>query len=127
MNLAELKRLLDRGRQSHVPRDQQRALGWMISVRALRQPNRNDVALAADSAMIGVVDPRGFGVKDPQPALWGLHDAFSPFKEYVIARNDKDTDELVQPAKRLLAFRQGNAGRLRPMAPSVCNGHVTDM
>ena len=70
-------------------------------------------------ATILYVTKGGFGVKDPQPAKWGLHDAFSPFKEFTILRNDADTDELVQPARRLLAFRQGKVGLAEPLCPTA--------
>ncbi len=73
-------------------------------------------------AIILYVTKGGFGVKDPQPAKWGLHDSFSPFKEYAIERNDSDTDELVTPAYRLLQFRNGKEG----LAGPICSTALTE-
>lgn len=59
----------------------------------------------------------GYGVKDPEMKLWGLHDSFSPFKEFKVLRNDKDLDDMVEPAKKVLMFRKGLMGLPQHVCP----------
>lgn len=62
------------------------------------------------------VSKGGYGVKDPEIGTWGITDGqFSPFKEYVIERDDADVDHLVD---RALAAREGMAGGAIP--PRLC-------
>jgi hypothetical protein len=61
-------------------------------------------------AFVLYVSKGGFGVKDPVIKTWGLHDGFSPFKEFVIKRRDADTEDMLIAPREVLAFRQGKVG-----------------
>lgn len=50
----------------------------------------------------------GFGCKDPTVAAWGFDDNFSPWKEYVVKRNDLDTDPLLDEPMKVKRFREGD-------------------
>jgi hypothetical protein len=78
--------------------------------------------LFTDTAYVLYVSKGGFGVKDPTIAKWGLHDSFSPFKEYVVKRNDKDTENVLVAPRNVLKFRQGLSGLPGP----ICTTALTD-
>lgn len=63
-----------------------------------------------DVATILYVSKGGFGVADPEVKKWGLPDGFSPFKEYLIQRNDSDTDMIVRKAKAVKDYRAEKVG-----------------
>jgi rubrerythrin len=52
----------------------------------------------------------GFGCAAPELKGWGLHDQFSPFKQYEVTRNDKLIDDLMVRSKAVKDFRDGKAG-----------------
>lgn len=72
-------------------------------------------------AVVLYVSKGGYGVKDPMIAKWGLHDSFSPFKEFEVKREDKETEDLVAPAYRLQWFRQGSKG----LDKAICSTALT--
>ena len=63
-----------------------------------------------DMANVLYVSKGGYGTMDGTLAGWGIGDKFSPFKEFVIHRNDQETEPYVAQAIRLKKFRQGEAG-----------------
>ena len=75
--------------------------------------------LFTDEAFVLYVSKGGFGVKDPVIATWGLHDTFSPFKEFKVKRNDKDTQDLIMPAETVRAFRKGLIGVPSPICATA--------
>lgn len=52
----------------------------------------------------------GFGCAAPHLKKLGINEGFSPFKEFEIARADKDTDALVFPAAVVKGYRDGVIG-----------------
>jgi hypothetical protein len=61
---------------------------------------------------------RGFGFKDADVANWGLKDApFSPFKEYMVLRDDDAAEIISQKSRSLWLYRKGEAG----MPTGVCD------
>jgi hypothetical protein len=59
----------------------------------------------------------GFGCLDPDLKAWNLSDQFSPFKEYVVHRNDEKTEHLVLRAAVIKAFRAKQV----PMPHGICS------
>ena len=68
-------------------------------------------------ASILYVSKGGFGTLDPEVKKWGLSDSFSPFKEYVVERNDADTDDICNRAKVVKDFREEKV----PMPHGICS------
>lgn len=66
--------------------------------------------VSAEKARVLYVSKGGYGCADDEVQLWGLNDKFSPFKEYVIKRDDAATDEPIGRAKVVHDFRQGKVG-----------------
>lgn len=62
------------------------------------------------TARILYISKGGFGTLDPSLAAHGLAERFSPFKEFVVARDDAATQALHERAVRLKQFRAGHAG-----------------
>jgi hypothetical protein len=58
----------------------------------------------------------GYGCKDPEPAQWGLYDKFSPYKEFILDRNDEITETPTEKARQVHLFRKGEAG----MPDGIC-------
>lgn len=63
-----------------------------------------------DVATILYVSKGGFGCADPELKKWGLNEQFSPFKEFEIKRDDKETEEISRRAKVIKDFREGKVG-----------------
>lgn len=61
----------------------------------------------------------GYGCAAPDLVGMGLYDKFSPFKEYVVTRNDKLTDGLHQRAKVVKDFREGKVGMPCGICPTA--------
>jgi hypothetical protein len=61
-------------------------------------------------AIVLYIQKGGYGCADPQLKTWGLHEQFSPFKDYEIKRIDSETDVLAARAKVVTDFRAGNVG-----------------
>jgi hypothetical protein len=61
-------------------------------------------------ARILYVSKGGFGTLDTTLGAQGLKEKFSPFKEFVIGRDDAATQAIHERAVRLKQFRAGNAG-----------------
>lgn len=62
------------------------------------------------------VSKGGFGTLDPSLQQLGLKDKFSPFKEFVVSRDDSLTETLHQRSVRLKQFREG----LKGMPVGIC-------
>ena len=77
-------------------------------------------------AFILYVTKGGFGVKDEFIKAWGLHDGFSPFKEFKIKRQDKDTEDLIAPAIKVKHFRQGLIGLPGPICSTALGKRAQD-
>ncbi|KKN63189.1 hypothetical protein LCGC14_0504590 [marine sediment metagenome] len=60
---------------------------------------------------------RMFGKKDAEAISWNSKDRFSPFKEYLIERNDKAVDLISIKAKMLKSFREQGKDFI---PPGVC-------
>jgi hypothetical protein len=59
---------------------------------------------------------KGFGVKDESITTAGIADSpFSPFKEFMVSRDDKEAKLLLEKAKKVADFRKGG-----PMPGGVC-------
>jgi hypothetical protein len=93
------------------------------------------IAESADPAHLGIdtslatilyTTKGGFGCKDEVIKTWGLHDAFSPFREYEVKRKDADTEDMLTPAKRLLMFRQGLLGMPGPICSTALTARAKD-
>ena len=67
-------------------------------------------------AIVLYVDKGGYGIADPQIKTWGLKEGFSPFKEFVVTRNDKETDEHTKRARAVTDFRKKLVG----MPAGIC-------
>lgn len=61
-------------------------------------------------AIVFYVSKGGYGCADPTLAEMGLKEKFSPFKEFVVVRDDDRTEPLTVSAKTVYDFRQGKAG-----------------
>lgn len=61
-------------------------------------------------ATILYVSKGGFGCLDPELKKWGLHEDFSPFKEFTVKRDDAATDALAARSKVVKDFRDGKVG-----------------
>lgn len=62
-----------------------------------------------DSGIILYVS-KGYGQKSSRVASWKLHDSsISPFKEFVVKRNDDHTNVLSDKAREVQLFKQGKA------------------
>jgi hypothetical protein len=77
-------------------------------------------------AFVFYVSKGGFGCKDVDVLTWKtkglLQDAeFSPFKEFLIKRNDALTDPRVELASKVLTYRQGG-----PMPKGICPTQFCD-
>lgn len=68
-------------------------------------------------ANILYISKGGYGTLDNGLGAWGVGDKFSPFKEFVIHRDDKETEPYMASAKRLKDFRDGVKG----MPCGVCD------
>ena len=60
---------------------------------------------------------KGGYVADPELRQWGLPDRYSPFKEYEIGRDDKQTEPLVARARVVKDYRAGAIG----MPTGICS------
>lgn len=67
-------------------------------------PNKKFIML--DRAII-LYMVKGFGKKDPELSKLGIKEGFSPFKEYVISRDDSQTDALMARAKQWNQWKLG--------------------
>jgi len=67
-------------------------------------------------ARILYISKGGFGCADDSLAAFGLSDKFSPFKEFEIKRNDKETETLAQLALQVKKFRDNIA----PIPQRIC-------
>lgn len=74
-----------------------------------------------EQATILYVTKGGYGNLCPDVKKWGLSDSFSPFKEYVIKRDDKETEEPSRRAKVVKDFRAG----LVPMPCGICSNALS--
>lgn len=72
-----------------------------------------------DVATILYVSKGGFGCADPQLKTWGLWDAFSPFKEFEIKRNDVSVESLSKRAQVVKDFRDGKVGMPVGLCPTA--------
>jgi len=81
--------------------------------------------VSTDKATILYTTKGGYGVADPEIKKWGLSDAYSPFKEFEIIRNDADTDNLVVPAKVVKDFRDGKVGMPCGICPTAMSKRAT--
>lgn len=71
-------------------------------------------------ARVLYVTKGGFGVKTPEMGSWSFADGgFSPFKEYVIDRDDAEVEYLVQ---RAMQARIGMSGGAIPDKIAACKG-----
>jgi hypothetical protein len=61
-------------------------------------------------ATVLYVSKGGYGCADPTLKQMGIGDSFSPFKEFVIQRDDKATDAMMQRAKVVLDYRKKKVG-----------------
>ena len=63
-----------------------------------------------EKATVLYISKGGWGCADPQLKEWGLKEQFSPFKEFEIARDDSQTDDLADRARTVKEFRAGKVG-----------------
>ena len=75
--------------------------------------------VSTEKATIMYISKGGYGCADPDMAKWGLSDKFSPFKEFTITRDDKQTNDLVARAKAVTDFRAGKVGMPTGICPSA--------
>lgn len=62
---------------------------------------------------------KGGYTADPQLKEWGLYDSYSPFKEFTITRNDKQTDEISSLAKVVKDYREEKVGMPCGICPTA--------
>lgn len=72
-----------------------------------------------DEATILYVSKGGFGCADTQLKTWGLDESFSPFKEFVIKRDDESVQSLVDRASIVKRFRAGEIGMPQGLCPTA--------
>ena len=60
-----------------------------------------------ERALVLYVSKGGFGTKDPTLKSHGINDVFSPMKEWVVKRDDSQTDKLVAMAAIVKKWREG--------------------
>jgi len=79
--------------------------------------------IITDEAVVIYVSKGGYGCQDTDLSKRGIKDGpFSPFKEYVIKRDDKATETKWYHAQMLKEFRDGKRGMVKGICPtSVCN------
>lgn len=67
------------------------------------------------------VSKGGYGCMDTQPKEWGLKDgAFSPFKEFIVERDDAETEKKSDIAKMVKTFRETGLVPLGVCPTSFC-------
>lgn len=69
-----------------------------------------------NEARILYVSKGGYGCADPTLSDYGVYDKFSPFKEFIIQRDDSVTDGIVNRSKAVVDFRAGKVG----MPKGIC-------
>ena len=61
-------------------------------------------------ARVLYVEKGGYGMLNGNLADWGIKERFSPFREYTITRDDKQTQDLAKRAKVVKDYRAGKVG-----------------
>ena len=61
----------------------------------------------------------GYGCADPEPKGWGINEQYSPFKEYVVKRDDAETDDIAARAQVVSDFRSKKIGMPSGICPSA--------
>lgn len=79
-----------------------------------------------EEATILYVSKGGFGTLDPDLKVWGLHESFSPFKEYVIKRNDESVESLFRRAEVVKRFRSKEIGMPSGLCPTALSKRAKD-
>lgn len=69
-------------------------------------------------ASILYVSKGGYGTADPDMAAWGLKEKFSPFKEFIVERNDESNQIYTDKARKLLEFRKNAKGMPIKICPT---------
>jgi DNA-directed RNA polymerase subunit RPC12/RpoP len=64
----------------------------------------------ADRAIVLYVSKGGYGCAAPELKQWGLKEGFSPFKDFVVLRDDTRTETQARRAKVVKDFRAGLVG-----------------
>lgn len=87
-------------------------------------PSLNARKINTDFARILYVTKNGYGKKDEEVIKWnkefGLKDdQFSPFKEFIIKRDDSETDGIVERARQLKLWKDDPVGTCLP--DRICN------
>jgi hypothetical protein len=75
--------------------------------------------VATDRALILYISKSAYGCADPSLAAWGLKEKFSPFKEFEVTRDDKETDYLANRAIVVKSFRDGVIGVPAGICPTA--------
>jgi hypothetical protein len=72
-----------------------------------------------DLALVLYISKGGYGCLAPDLAPMGIKERFSPFKEFIIKRNDNDTEAPSARAKVVKDFRAGEVGMPRGICPTA--------
>lgn len=72
--------------------------------------------IETDKLTVLYISKGGYGVADPQLKVWGLNEGFSPFKEFVVNRDDSQTEYLWKRSKIVADYRRGLVG----MPAGIC-------
>jgi hypothetical protein len=80
-------------------------------------PNAQKVR--TDRAAIFYVSKGAYGCASPDLKAWGLKESFSPFKEFWVDRDDKQTDCLVEAAKPVKLYRDKQIGIPAGVCPTA--------
>lgn len=72
-----------------------------------------------EQALVLYVDKGGYGILDGTLLVWKMGDKFSPFKEFVVKRDDSMTDEM---SIRAAAYKQ--ALLTKTICAGICTGPV---
>ena len=86
------------------------------------QPWSNMVS--TEKATVFYISKGGYGCADPELKKWGLTEQYSPFKEFTIGRDDKQTDDPSLRAKVVKDFRDGKVGMPKGICPSAMSGRA---
>lgn len=66
----------------------------------------------------------GYGAQDIEVKSWGLGESFSPFKEFIVDRDDKQTNGMWERAKVAFDFRQKKIGMPTGLCSTAFEGRA---
>ena len=79
-----------------------------------------------DWAYVLYVSKGGYGTQCEEVAMWNFHDSpFSPFKDYVVERDDASLKKVLEQPLNLMKWKQAQlAGENPPLPPRLCSSSL---